>query len=500
MPESRFKYLYERLGDHDFQLLVNALLTARFADFQPLPLRQSDGGRDGVTRGSDRSLVYQVKWSARGQEKNPVTWLESTVKGEEENLLRLVQDGARRYMLVTNLPSTGKPGSGTFDQLNQKLDNLAQAYGFDEMSCMWREAVDAMVDNASTEVRWQYADMLAGWDLVRYLIADDVAAQNDMRLRKLIRAVAATQWAEDERVKFSQVDIDREKVVDLFIDVTAEHLEWDQASPRGVRSRWYGRPHAVGGAAAHLLAELQPADHLGTVVRGAPGQGKSTLSQFVSQAHRSAFVPDQARPPGLPLVDLPRFPVRFDLSDYARWISGVDVWDTTSDAASKGRRRPARQATIECFIADLMSHASGGSPVTPEQVQDLYSLLPCIVVLDGLDEVGQPSVRERVVTEIDAFAVRHFGAPFPPRMIVTTRPSTNELPEPTLEYFDTVVLNPLDKSQRSRYLQKWTAVHGISGSEGRSVSRMTASLRRAWLEPRTGSGWQRLVASAPRAS
>jgi hypothetical protein len=30
LPESRHKFLYERLGDHDFQLLVNALLTARF--------------------------------------------------------------------------------------------------------------------------------------------------------------------------------------------------------------------------------------------------------------------------------------------------------------------------------------------------------------------------------------------------------------------------------------------------------------------------------------
>ena len=48
LPESRYKFLYERLGDHDFQLLVNALLTERFSDFTPLPLRQSDGGRDGV--------------------------------------------------------------------------------------------------------------------------------------------------------------------------------------------------------------------------------------------------------------------------------------------------------------------------------------------------------------------------------------------------------------------------------------------------------------------
>lgn len=137
----------------------------------------------------------------------------------------------------------------------------------------------------------------------------------------------------------------------------------------------------------------------------------------------------------------------------------------------KGQKRPAAQSTIECFIAELMSYASGGSEVAPAAVHELFSLLPCVVVLDGLDEVGRSTMRERVVEEIDQFEVRSRGSRFPPRLIVTTRPSTNELPEPSPEHFDTVVLNPLEKSQRSRYLQKWTAVHGISGAEGRALRR-----------------------------
>lgn len=47
MPESRHRYLYERLGDHDFQQLVNALLAAQFPNFTPMALRQADGGIDG---------------------------------------------------------------------------------------------------------------------------------------------------------------------------------------------------------------------------------------------------------------------------------------------------------------------------------------------------------------------------------------------------------------------------------------------------------------------
>ena len=33
MPESRHKYLFERLGDHDFQQLVSALMVGQFPDF-----------------------------------------------------------------------------------------------------------------------------------------------------------------------------------------------------------------------------------------------------------------------------------------------------------------------------------------------------------------------------------------------------------------------------------------------------------------------------------
>ncbi len=59
MPESRHKYLFERLGDHDFQQLVVALLAGQFPDFTPLPLRQSDGGRDGLRRtDSCRNLLH----------------------------------------------------------------------------------------------------------------------------------------------------------------------------------------------------------------------------------------------------------------------------------------------------------------------------------------------------------------------------------------------------------------------------------------------------------
>lgn len=462
MPESRHKYLYERLGDHDFQLLVAALLTGRFADFVPLPLRQADGGRDGVLRtSSETALVYQVKWSVNGKHKDPVAWLEAVVLGEKDNLRRLAAEGVRRYTLVTNVPSTGKPKTGTFDRLNSKLDAHAKAYGLEQMSCLWREAVDGMVDDASTEIKWQYAEMLAGWDLIRYLISEEVVERKDHGLRALVRKVAATQWDDDELVKFSQVDIDREKVVDLFIDVGADRIT-KEATNR------HSRHHqALGGTAAHLLRTTDTY----TLIRGAPGQGKSTLSQYISQVHRAAFMPSRLRPPEFPEVTAPLFPLRFDLSVYARWISGIDVWDKESEITKKSIRRPAAQSTIECFLAELITHASGGVPTTAKDVQDIFERVPSMVVLDGLDEVGSPKTRVNIVEAINQFCRRSNTYPTPPKVVVTTRPSTNALPEPSTDLFEVLVLNPLDHGQRDLYLRKWCAVRGLHGSEGRALRR-----------------------------
>jgi hypothetical protein len=464
VPESRHRYLYERLGDHDFQQLVSALLASQFPDFIPMALRQTDGGIDGF-RKSDlgKILIYQVKWSVSGKEKNPVAWLDGVVRDEADSLRRLAGLGVRHYILVTNVGSTAKPESGTFAQLDKKLEEYAKDFGYEQMTCIWREALNPWVDNAPTETKWAYAEMLAGWDLVRYLVAEHVGAAKDKGLRDLIRKVAAAQWEDDKRVKFSQSDVDRENVVDLFVDVTA-----DRVHAAGDQHRQARDPTTVGGAANYLLHSPTPF----TLVRGAPGQGKSTLSQYLCQAHRSSFVPEAERPRALPKQGQPRFPIRLDLSDYALWLSGTDVWDHADD-----RKRPPSKvrtgegATVECFLADLMTHESGGRKVNAKDVQDIFDRVPSLVVLDGLDEVGSPTIRGKVVKAIDKFVGRGKAYADPPKVVVTTRPSAGELSEPSPDLFDIVTLNQLATEQRDDYLRKWCAVRGIRGKDGRTLRR-----------------------------
>lgn len=275
MPESRHRYLYERLGDHDFQQLVSALLASQFPDYTPMALRQADGGRDGLRKvDASKVLVYQVKWSMSGNEKDPVRWLDQGVKNEEASLQRLAAHGVRHYTLVTNVASTAKEDSGTFDRLDKKLQSYAKDFGYEQMTCIWREALNTWVDNAPTETKWAYAEMLAGWDLIRYLVAEHAGAGKDRASRDLIRKVAAAQWEDDKRVKFSQSGVDRETVADLFVDVTAVRVH--TAASNRLQSQ---SPTALG-AAAYLLHAATPF----TLVRGSPGQGEMLISLHTGRA------------------------------------------------------------------------------------------------------------------------------------------------------------------------------------------------------------------------
>lgn len=459
MPESRHKYLYERLGDHDFQLLVGALLSHRHTDYVPMPLRQADGGRDGLRRGEKR-IIFQVKWSVSGSERDAFQWLVRTVETEEENIRAFAKEGVGKYFLVTNVPSTGRRERGTFDRVDKKLLELSEQFGIN-IACIWREEVDSMVDSAPDSIIWSYADMLAGWDLIRYLLNEQSEHSRNNNIRELLSKVAASQWADDERVKFSQVDVDREKIADLFIDVSAQRIQAVD-SAQGT----YRQLGVVGGTAEYLLSSPVPF----TLVRGAPGQGKSTLGQYVCQANRAPFVKGLVAARGQKLSSKPRFPIRLDLSSYAAWLRGVDVFDASSDTDPKRSRvRPAATSSLECFIAELMVHASGGIEISANEVQSIFERVPSLVVLDGLDEVGSQKARKRIVAAIDSFTGRSRTNAVPPKVVVTTRPSAGMLPEPSSERFEVIALNPLDERQRGDYLRKWCSVHGIRGRDGRAL-------------------------------
>ncbi|MGW8685420.1 NACHT domain-containing protein [Streptomyces sp. NPDC055817] len=454
-------YLYERLTEKNFQRLCAALLAHLHPDVRCYPVGHSDGGRDMTRTDGAEAVVYQVKWTSKPAQ-NPVSWLSAAVKEEADNIRRLARNGATRYVLITSVAGTAVPGRGSMDRLDAELARYKSDFNI-PMQVWWRSDIDARVDAAPTELKWAYSDMLAGHDLVRYFIHGAQAAAQDQELRTLLMNVIATQWEEDSKVKFKQVELTTHNLDDLFIDVGATRVSEPSnlRRPLPVQLELGQDPAELAGAAQYLLR----ADRPYTLVRGEPGQGKSTLSQYLCQRHRDAYLNEAEEPAADPaaqeqLAD-PRIALRIDLHDYAAWLAGQDPF---ADEMATAKKRLRRDGQLEHFLAAFLTAHGGGLPADATTLHDLLARLPVLVVLDGLDEVASPSTRNRVVSEIDSFTARLRTA-LNAQLIITTRPNSAELAEPSETLFETITLTRLSPELRNAYLHKWARARGISGPD-----------------------------------
>ncbi|TVT61916.1 hypothetical protein FNH05_02000 [Amycolatopsis rhizosphaerae] len=410
-------------------------------------------------------IVYQVKWAASPPPK-PIAWLNAAILRERTNIERLVSEGAQSYILMTSVSGTAVPNRGTMDKLRTELERYSSELGI-HIECWWRADLDALIDAAPDSLKWSYGDMLAGWDLIRYLNRSETLAEQDRVLRDLVRQVIATQWEEDARVKFKQVDLVSSALGDLFVDVEAVRIAAPGSSARGKDRRV---PHELGGAAAYLLK----ADYNQTLVFGAPGQGKSTLGQFLCQVHRAAFLDNASlfpAPPGVAGVTTPRLPLRVDLRDYASWLAGVDPFAVAArDYLTPAERQP--DPSLEAFLVRLARAKSGALPVTAETLQRIFTRFPLLLVLDGLDEVAEPGERQLVVAQINDFCARIRAGVQPAQVIVTTRPNVVQLAEPSSASFESISLQPLSTQLRSTYLGLWSRAQGLVDRDRETLRRI----------------------------
>jgi hypothetical protein len=353
------------------------------------------------------------------------------------------------------------------DRVDTILKKYAEGLGI-QMSCMWQADIDAIVDATTREVKWSYPEMLAGHDLIRFLIEADRLESNDKELHSLLLKVIGVQWQQDARVKFKQVELDTHNLLDLFIDVEAARVVAPNRT-LALQDQRLNRTGPVGGTASYLLNALIPF----TLVRGEPGQGKSTLGQYLTQVHRMEYLTERkATDPKRAILraDKPRIPLRIDLQDYGAWLDGQDPLTDTLDKKVR-EPVPRRRGSIEAFLAYFLESASGGIPATIALVNDIIERFPLLLVLDGLDEVASESTRGRVVNEIDNFCGRLQATDPPPQVVVSTRPNASNLPEPSPDIFETIALRPLNKTLRSSYLRKWSDARSIKGPHRRKLQK-----------------------------
>ena len=401
-------------------------------------------------------------------------------------------------MLVTNVSGTAHPDVGSIDELqtllNEHIPIPAQAW--------WRDEIDRRLDDA-WDLKWAHPALFSGADLLRLAVEASPSEGRDRR-RNAIRAFLSHQFDADREVKFKQVELQND-LFELFTDVplvprnptgrrrrAVELLaaafrraassqsgevdpvrihQWVQIAARSESGfRGYYHPHEevwLGAASLLLDTDFQQAEPL-VILEGAPGQGKSTIAQYVCQVHRMRILDrdrgDTVNPAHV--ASQLRLPFKVELRDFANWLSGGNPFGSAHGDAPLS----ASPKSLEGFLATLVQVASGGAAFDVSDLQATLSSSPALILLDGLDEVAEIRQRKRVVEEITSAASRLESVAKSLQVVVTSRP-TAFLNSPVLPRrdFATYSLESLTRPLIAEYAERWLKSRDIDEAEASEV-------------------------------
>ena len=457
-----------------------------------MPVGQPDGGRDAfisqTEADQDKFVVFQIKFSRDPKNKTERDALDTLIKSEKNKIKELISRGATHYFFITNIKGTAHLDAGSIDKVNETLTNA-----FDIPSQVWwRDDLDRRLDNAS-DIKWSYPEILKATDVLPLLIRDPNDTE-DLQSAHALKSYMATQYETDRDIKFKQVEL-KHKLTDLFIDlpVGPKRPQIEQSHRR--RRFHITNPIDIETYISQLdlynddepMDEITPFAHSGLagafllqmplgsgvarfVIEGAPGQGKSTVTQFLCQVNRLRLLKkkDELNAVADMHKTVPaRTPFRIDLRDYAAWVSGRHPFDKTGESAvpAEGYR------SLENFLAMQVGYQSGGLKITQHELLQFFVRSHSVIVLDGFDEVADIATREHIVDEICKAATRLDTHAKSMQIIITSRPAafanSPGFPEDDWIHLE---LKDLRRENIEAYKDKWIEAQRLNDDEGNLIS------------------------------
>ena len=206
-------------------------------------------------------------------------------------------------------------------------------------------------------------------------------------------------------------DFPQQGFIREIVDLAAEHLDFHSIE--------------VGHDGPTSISDSSQPPRGRFVLVGGPGQGKSTVGQFLCQIFRASivsrktscnFLPETVE--ALSLIQghcddenidfntVSRFPFRVILSQFATTLSAV----SSSNASS-----------VFSYLSYQIRRRTG-EEVSVRDLKQWFSKYPAIIIFDGLDEVPSSSNRDQVLEAIQDFWVDVSGLNADVLAIATSRP------------------------------------------------------------------------------
>lgn len=456
------EYLYENLGDERFQQFCSSLISCEYQNVQSFPVGQPDGGRDTLVRdlkSEGDTIIFQVKFTRNPHKvTDAISYLTKIIDDEKPKIEKLAQDGAKSYVLITNLFGSGHYKSGSKDKI--------QAYLSEHIAIpamvWWRDDISIRLEKYPL-LKWTFPQVISGQDILNSLVFNSFT-NDKKRLESIVNAYLKDQYDIDEQVKFKQIDL-QNNLLQLFTDVPISVRRINQRDKKIttqlsalslLNTDDFDRNDTKIGAAEFILGYGYLHEINKILIEGAPGQGKSTISQFVCQVHRSRLLNKNTEVEKLSNFyrdSRLRFPLKIDLRDISLWIENQNPY---KGIVSEHFFTTIWSKSLETF---LIAHLSYHSRFSDFSLNDVISILqnnPTLIVFDGFDEIASVTLRADVVRFIDEGLSRLSANVKDIQILITSRPAA--LANNTSfssEIYPHFKLNDLNDKSIYSYLEKW---------------------------------------------
>lgn len=367
-------------------------------------------------------------------------------------------------MIITNVSLTPVPGSGGHDSLNENIQRYINSLADDSRDVGTGAERKAKLARISRLRKWRVWDgnqiqtLLNLYPGVRqafpgFLTAADVFADlaeftGSLPVRELktgLRAHARTTLIGEGTIYFDEAGSGDGRglpVHDVVIDLP---VTLNNGAERGSVTQ-YVLDHGERMLRPKLTTHRGPR-HL--IVAGAPGNGKTTISKFLIQAYRAAMLDGASDLSGehrQVISGMKDALQRFGraLPQHRRWAMRIHLAEYAHDHGVE------EDSTLIRYIAERVSRRSDLGNVMPSALVSWMKHWPWFLMLDGLDEVTEPTVRKRLIARVTELVTNAEADDCDLFVVLTTRPiGYTENIAPT--QFERIDLDYLEPHQAVRY-------------------------------------------------
>lgn len=473
-------YNLEGLNPRDFQHMVQAIARSVISPAVVAYGDGPDGARDLTCNGPMNYPAAKASWNgymvlsckfkqAPADAKKNLAWLKSEM-AKDVAKYRKRRDLRKPwyYLIATNLKLTASNKTGTRDRMESELAATAKRLNLKGFGVWDYNDLRGFLDNFA-DIRTAYGHLVTAGDVLATL--GKSSGGDSTKFIKAIALYLEKELNSEVAAKLQAAGDDPElriSLANVFLDVPYVSNPAEATSAPPPQEREFVVRTLLKHGSSPLRPSLRQAEererqptkqqdkaramrYSEFVIVGGPGQGKSTVAQYLCQLYRAALLRsythsvrlhteskrciddlEKSYKDGLPAAR--RFPVNVELKAFASAIQ-----------SDKG-------LTLLRYIRQQVEKLSNLT-ISEDVFHNWLATSPWLLVLDGLDEVPPTSNRAELMKEIENFRIDAASVDADMLVVATTRPQSYGKEFPA-EQFQHLYLTPLDQNLALEYGEK----------------------------------------------